>query len=335
MMLDYQKICSKLLEDLPSKQREVILRRFGLESGEKETLQKIGENFGVTRERVRQIENEGFLRLKKEKDYLKKVFFCFSNFLEGSGGLKREDILLENLGGQHFQNYVYFLLHLEESFYRFSETQDVYPFWTLEKDIEQRLKEALEKVITQLQKEQKPISRESLINLANNQSSQFFFSSLEIAKTIEKGPLGNFGLVSWSEIKPKGVKDMAYLALKKEGKPLHFREIAKVASSLNGNFAKRKEILPQTVHNELIRDERFVLVGRGIYGLKDWGYMPGSVKDIISDILRESKEALEREEIIERVKEQRFVKYNTILLNLGNKDYFSKDSQGRYQIKNI
>ena len=119
------------------------------------------------------------------------------------------------------------------------------------------------------------------------------------------------------------MKDKAYLVFKKENKPLHFTEVASLIDSA----------LPQTVHNELIKDSRFVLVGRGIYALKEWGYERGYVKDVIFKVLKSAQKPLDREEILEKVLEQRIVKKNTVLLNLSNKNYFLRTSEGNYTIK--
>jgi DNA-directed RNA polymerase delta subunit len=86
----------------------------------------------------------------------------------------------------------------------------------------------------------------------------------------------------------------------------------------------------RSVHNELIRDRRFVLIGRGIYALREWGYFPGEVKDIIFKFLKEEG-PLTKEEILERIKKQRMVKENTVLINLAK--YFERDEKGRYRIK--
>jgi len=66
----YKKICKDLISDLKDREREVIVRRFGLEGKEKETLQSIGDSFGITRERVRQIENAAINKIRpKLKKY--------------------------------------------------------------------------------------------------------------------------------------------------------------------------------------------------------------------------------------------------------------------------
>ena len=112
---------------------------------------------------------------------------------------------------------------------------------------------------------------------------------------------------------------------------MHFSNVASLIEKLPFDFQNKTHTA--TVHNELIKDERFVLVGRGLYALKEWGYEPGVVKDIILKTLRDSKESLSKKEILDKVSEQRFVKENTIALNLQDRDYFVRDSQGRYTIK--
>ena len=117
--------------------------------------------------------------------------------------------------------------------------------------------------------------------------------------------------------------DITRCVFKKKNNPLHFREVAEFIGP---------KALSQTVHNELIRDPRFVLVGRGTYALRDWGYEQGVVKDVIKNILKEAKNPLTKEEVLEKVLQQRMVKENTILLNLQNKRYFKKNSEGKYHL---
>ena len=132
--MNYEKTCIRILSDLPQKHKEVVLRRFGLENGKRETLESIGQDFGVTRERVRQIEANTLERLEHRKPELKDIFTDFNKYLKSNGGLKREDIILADLGGRN-TNPVYFLLTLGNDFYHVSETQDNYAFWTIEDNI--------------------------------------------------------------------------------------------------------------------------------------------------------------------------------------------------------
>ena len=320
MKMNYQKICSDLLQFLPEKQKTILARRYGLKNNKRETLEYIGKDYGITRERVRQVEFDGFLKLKPKTPKYQGVFTFFGKYLEGNGGLKREDFLLEQLGGKKEKNQVYFLLNLGQQFARFGETEEFYPFWTLDRKAPLKAQKVIDFVFGKLQKMGKPLLLKDL--KYNSLNSKKLNSYLEISKKIQKNE-EFFGFKDWPEINPKGVKDRAYLAFKKEQKPLHFTEVA--------NLLGLKSI--QTVHNELIKDPRFTLVGRGIYALAEWGYAPGYVKDVITKILKESKKPLTKEEIIDEVLKQRLVKENTILLNLSNKNYFQKDPKGHYIVK--
>ncbi len=323
MNLHYQKICLDFLKDLPQRTKEVILRRFGLETGERETLESIGRDFDITRERVRQIEEAGFLKLKPKVKEYQKTFQYFTNHLKTQGDLKKEDLLLAQLGGKKFQNQVFFLLTLADPFQRFSETEDFYSLWTINPHSLTQAQEIINSFYNQLREINQPLPFEDL-KLCRPLSQTALISYLEISKIIQKNQEGFFGLKDWPEINPRGVKDKAYLVFKKIKTPLHYLEVAK----LIGPGA-----LSQTIHNELIRDPRFVLVGRGIYALREWGYEEGDVKDIIFKVLKEAKKPLAKEEILEKVLKQRLVKENTVSLNLNNKKYFLKDSQGNYLIK--
>jgi DNA-directed RNA polymerase delta subunit len=156
---------------------------------------------------------------------------------------------------------------------------------------------------------------------------------LEISKKILKNTDNQFGLKEWPEINPRGIKDKAYFIFKKEKKPLHFSEVVSLINRMS--FVSNKKTNLKTVHNELIKDPRFVLIGRGVYALREWGYEPGFVKDVIVKILQEEKRPLSKEEIVKKVLERRLVKENTILLHLRDKNLFLKDSTGKYSAKLI
>lgn len=330
---NYKEICNNILSTLPQRQRQVLERRFGLVGAQRETLQKIGDGFGVTRERVRQVESEAFSKLRQQEGdkNLKRVFIQFVQYLKAQGGLKREDILLAELGNDGSANHVLFLFTLGADFHRISEDNIVYSFWTTTPDISDKAKMLVVGVAKKLRKIAKPLTSDKVLSGSENKT--LLLRAIEIAKEIEEGPLGDIGLVSWPEIKPRGVRDAAFLCLKKEEKPLHFREIAISSGKLHGEFFTKRKILPQTVHNELIRDARFVLVGRGVYALKEWGYEEGTVKDVISKILKKAKQPLSRQDIVKLVLAQRVVKPNTVFLNLNNQTDFRKDTEGRYFVK--
>jgi hypothetical protein len=151
-------------------------------------------------------------------------------------------------------------------------------------------------------------------------------SWLTISKIVSSNPMGEWGLASSPNIKPRGVRDLAFLILRKQGSPMHFTE---VAQKISQHFSRLAHAA--TVHNELIKDDRFVLVGRGLYALNEWGYKSGTVADIIKDIIKKSG-SLSKEEVIKAVLKERYVKENTILVNLQNSNYFKRNKEGKYVI---
>lgn len=339
MDLNYQKVCSNLLKNLPQKMSAVIERRFGLEKGNRETLEAIGQTYGITRERVRQIEKEGFSKIDLTSADCQKVFKYFNDSLKASGDLEEENTLLTSLGGEKSRSQVFFLLNLSDNFNRSSEDDNFHSFWTKDLKSTDTAKKVVNLTLKQLKKDGTPSSLENLYDSQKNElvrvssrlNKKVFDSYLGISKKIQKNPENQIGLSNWVEINPKGIKDKAYLVLKKEGNSLHFTKVAFLIEE--SPYFSQKKIHTATVHNELIKDDRFVLVGRGLYALKEWGYEPGVVRDIISKVLVDAKKPLFKEDILKGVLNQRVVKENTVSLNLQNRDHFLRDSEGRYTVK--
>jgi len=323
-IFNYKKICLDILEGLSSHQKEVIVRRFGFDSVQRETLDSIGKSFGVTRERIRQIEKDAILKIKSKLNNFGEVFQYLEKELKKSGNLRKEDVLFSLLAEKEQFPYLFFLFSLKENFKRFPETKETYSLWTTSLDSLDLAKKIINDFSKKLKEIGTPVPLEKLISSFKSFSeikNDYLLSYLEISKIIQKNQDNLYGLREWPEINPRNIRDKAYLIFKREKKPLHFNEI----SQLIGPNA-----LTQTVHNELIKDPRFVLVGRGMYALKEWGYEEGFVKDIILKVLKEAKRPLTKEEIVNEVLKQRFVKKSTVLLNLSNKKYFLKLSEGKY-----
>ena len=326
-MYDYPKVCSDLLDDLPGRTKDVILRRFGLkEASEPETLESIGDSYQITRERVRQIEKEGLKKLsKKIKDH-GEVLDSFGERIDDFGGLKREDRLVYVLGDRDYQNknYVTFLLSLGDFFDKNKENKDLFAHWLTDKKSIDVAEEIIQNSYDKLKSKKKPVPIEELKSSPDYPTHKFI-SYLEISKDVKQGPQGLYGLKDWPEVSPRGVKDMAYITLKRKGDPLHFKKVADLIGD---------ETNPQTVHNELIKDDRFVLVGRGIYALREWGYEEGEVKDVIKRTIERAGEPLPKEEIVDKVLAKRMVKKNTIVQNLSNKKHFKRTPDGKYTTRN-
>jgi len=355
---DYQKLSQILFNGLNQRQVLIISRRFGFQNGKAETLEAIGRDLGLTRERIRQIIATTLKKIKKENSTseITKVFSQLAKYLQKNGGLKREDLFFSEPDFNHQQNsasWINFLLTLNENFYRVNESKDFYSFWMVNSNVLVLTEKTLRLLGKKLLKQKKTLEFKELLTASGftkKSDQQFLKSSLEISKKILKAVDGKYGLKSWPEVNPRGVRDLALLVFKRVKKPLHFIEVANLIDKIilgqkdlqefsvitaAAAGVPRKKTNFQTVHNQLIKDSQFVLIGRGVYALKEWGYDPGTVKDMISKVLKEARNPLPEKEILKRVLSQRLVKESTILLNLGNKKCFLKKENGKYSLREV
>ena len=334
------KTVAVLLKSLSVRNRDIISRRFGLKTGQKETLESIGKSYGITRERVRQIEEFSLAQLAKTTVAVPEVNSYVSlakDVLGGNGGVLKESELFKAFSGSDKENVVnaslVFVLTLAGSPVRLGENESFNSFWAVDKQTADLFKGSASDLVRSLGKNQKPVTGSDFGSFAEKNGVNSFRDMnifLSVSKELGRNVYGEVGLVSWAEVMPKGVRDKAYMVLKKENKPKHFSEIAKLINSTG--FSARKANV-QTVHNELIKDSRFVLVGRGMYGLSEWGYKPGTVKDVLVDILKGSSKPVLKADLVAKVLGTRMVKENTILLNLQDSKVFSKKDDGTYVLR--
>ncbi len=348
METDYKDFVQKTLKEIPERTRKIMSRRFGLEKKEKgETLEAIGKSYNITRERVRQIERDGFKRTKKiinssdlKKDF-EKIKVIFEKKIKQFGGVKKEEELISEINLFQSKNQVLFVLNLIDSLKREKADNDFYAFWYSDSKQAALAKKIVNEFVEAFKERKEPDNIENVykeFGKKENLGKEEFFSYLEISRKISRSiDDKKVGLVNFAEINPKTVKDKIVLVLNENKKPLHFREITDLIFSLNKDLEKRDSrsfsLHPQTVHNELIRGGEFVLVGRGLYALKGWGYNPGRVKDVIKRVLANSNEPLSKEQITEEVLKQRMVKKSTIFLGLQDKKVFDKNEEGKYKIR--
>ena len=334
--VNYSQIYQKFTKGLSPKTKDIFDRRFGVKTGDPETLEAIGKTLSITRERVRQIEEAGFTFVRKNnKEALEAIYADFTEYFKQQGGFKKEENVLEELGGKSQKPYVLFLLTLGEQFSKVCEKKDYHYFWSNIPNSQEKVKETLNSLVSEIQKIGQPVPEKDFYAKVASKlgiSESATLSYLEISKRIQPNKENSLGLAEWPEIKPRGVKDKAFLVFKKHGKPLHFTEVAKLIDQFDYNMPNKKTY-PQTVHNELIKDTRFVLVGRGTYALAEWGYIPGTIKDIITNILKDKNEPIDKDEVVKQVLAQRLVAKNTVLMNLNNKKSFDKDSSDKYFLR--
>ena len=329
-------IVKKLLSALPERSRTVLEARFGLgSSAERVTLESIGKRWGITRERVRQIENHALTSLKKSPAFgeADAAFTELQRIVDSLGGIVCEQDLLDFITKDaSMQNHIYFLLVLGDPFKYRKEDDEVERCWYVDPGLAQKVEGALKKLYEGLSDEDLIPEGEMIDRFLKelqdindkHRNHEVLKRWLSISKRIGKNPLGEWGHAVSPNVKTKGVRDYAYLAVKKHGSPLHFREVAQL---IEKTFNRAAHVA--TTHNELIKDERFVLVGRGMYALREWGYASGVVRDVIRNVLRDNG-PLTKDQIIEKVLKERHVKPGTIVVNLQNQKYFKRGKDGLF-----
>lgn len=335
LSFDSTAVVKKLLASAPERAREVLTLRFGLGStATRETLESIGERWGITRERVRQIEAAGIDAVRSGKAFKEcaSAFDELATYIESLGAVIPEDTLLAELAAdEKSRNRIRFMLVVGSVFIRERETDEFYARWHVDQSTAKQVHGALSKLYSRLD-DAEVLSEADIINRFLEElkevneayrNEEILKRWLSISKTISKNPLSEWGKAHSPAIRTKGIRDYAYLVIKQKGEPMHFSDVAK---SITQMFSKKAHVA--TTHNELIKDSRFVLVGRGLYALSEWGYSPGVVRDVIRDAL--SKGPLTRDEVIDAVKKVRYVKDNTILVNLNDTKYFKRGKDGKY-----
>lgn len=331
------KASEMLISSLPKRSGVILEKRFGLgKTGLRHTLESIGQKYGITRERVRQIERDAIGRIHKGSVYneVMPIFLALRNYITDNGGVMAEPVLLADFSNENTSAHaVRFLLSLAPQLVFRGESDVWHPRWGIEHSKLDAVEASLARVAEILTHKNTTVSydelstrlREDLASCGVEKLDQpHLLAYLALSKMLGKNCFGQWGHTSSPLVRPRGVRDLAYLVFQKEGTPMHFS----LAATRIREVAAGRRVHAQTVHNELIKDPRFVLVGRGTYGLVEWGYEPGTVRDIISRVLSASPR--DKDTIVAAVLAKRHVKENTILINLQNRKYFRKLDDDTY-----
>jgi len=333
-----KKVTKKILSGLSPRAHEVVVNRFGLtDSAERKTLEAIGKKYGITRERVRQIESAALKFIRKSENFKseKAVFEELEKLIDSLGAIVSEEDFINHISKDKLvQNNIHFYLNLGDKFTKHKEDNHFKTRWSIDSEVAKAVHDSLKNLYENISDEDLILEGdlvnrflEEVKDLSEKYRNEEIAKRwLSISKKLSKNPLGEWGKATSANIKVRGVKDYAFLIMRKHGSPMHFREVAKAAGD---TFGKKCHVA--TCHNELIKDPRFVLVGRGIYALKEWGYKSGVVRDVIKEILKENG-PMKKEDIIEQVMKERYLKKNTILVNLQNSKFFKKNKYGLYTL---
>lgn len=317
------------------REREIISRRFGLYD-RKETLERIGEMLGITRERVRQLEKAILIKLRAAMDEgkinsaqtLEKT--VTTKLSEMGRAARIQDLtghLLGRDGSDTERAHVAFIAELAPSITSVNENDDFHQSAAIATvGDEKAIKKQVTDIVKFIKTHGQPISGEEMHASMKYEHPLNITALASISKKLAELK-GNWGLVKWPTVNPKNIRDKIFVILEDNGKPMHFSDIAK---SIKDSDFKRKDVTTQAIHNELIKDSRFVLIGRGIYALESWGYKRGTVADIIADVLKKADAPMHRDEIVEQVLKNRQVKETTILLNLQSKPQFKRTAKATY-----
>lgn len=332
-----------ILASLTDKERSVIVRRIGL-TGERETLQEIGDTYGITRERVRQIEDVGIKKIGRimRTSSLMKLQESGEQILKMHGGVMTRDRLISaivadiGVSGTLNVNIIDVLLQADFNLQRSKPQLGTNTYFHFP-EVSKKFIEATHKEAVKILKKRGDIIETSALYemIKINLFAQFgkiepiaIDSIMDIYLDLVKGEEKFIGLEKWKILNPSTLKDKAIYVLKKNKEPMHFLDIA---NAITEHFGEPVKI--STIHNELIRNEEFVLIGRGIYVLKEWGYKDGTVLDVILDIFKKAGTPLSTEEITARVLKTRQVKTTTIYMNLQNKKFIERVGRNLYQAK--
>lgn len=320
-----------------AREQEIITRRFGL-NGTKETLEQIGERLNITRERVRQLEKAALIRLKiaAEKgniENLAEIEKALIRNLAESGRISKtknlaDKYLEKNASEQEILNLI-FIAEISSKLVVIAENDKYHSaIANSEYGDERKIKTAIDEIVNIIKKNKSPLSLDEL----DGKLSYEHPSQIEAIASVSKllaSLHGVWGLEKWPSVNPKNIRDKIFVILEAKKEAMHFSEIAEEIR--NSDFS-RKNVTTQAIHNELIKDKRFVLIGRGIYALDNWGFKKGTVADTITEVLKEAGEPLYRDEIVKRVLEKRKVKETTVLLNLQSKKEFVRVAKATYTI---
>ncbi len=367
-VIDINKL---LLTNLNKREQDIVSRRFGLSEPKKQTLEEIGRDHNLTRERIRQLESVALKKIKELKILEKNINTLndhIINLINEYGGLIELNYLLEHLiilannnysNKEIYKNNYYFIISklLNNNIKEITSSKQLKKCLTKNNTNINHAEKIIHELSKNIQSKNSILTTNEIISLAKNlntfkinkpklssinqvdvlpalkkltsndltiiKQEKPLYSLLVAAQNIEQNKLGYWGINNWSEIKPKTINEKIYLILKENKKPMHFTQIAEEINKIQ--FDKKKANAA-TVHNELILGEKYVLVGRGMYTLTEWGYKKGTVTEIIADIIKTSKNPISRDEIIDKVLKQRLVKRTTVILALTNNKQFLKNN---------
>ncbi len=330
------------------KERLVLMKKFGLDGSKEIPLQRIGKEYSLTRERIRQIETQALMRFRRlivGNEVYMEVLSEAKKILDVHGGFLCEDVLISKMVNKNIFKFskqelklilvsdfdVTYLKRnkfLNKAFYLEPLYEDLLTKMVLEisayfdkRTKSQDLYEFIGYMKDNFAKDYKDVHY-----LKNDLFYVNFFESIREVNVFD----GKIGLPEFADVNPKTIKLKILYTMRRINKPIHFQELP----SKIMEWFPAKNIKVNTVHNELVKNnDMFVNLGLGIYGLREWGYQGGQVVDILVRIFERNDRPMNVKELCKEMLKEKMVSPNTVMLNLQKyKDLFRRVEKGVYEI---
>jgi len=230
-----KQITKKLVDVLPERSQDVISKRYGLGMDtDKMTLEAIGQKYGITRERVRQIEENSLAGIRKADQFLeyKNALEELQNLIKELGGVVSEKDLLDHIStNESMRNHIHFLLVLGNEFKKQKENDLFNHRWTIDTDFSEKIEDSIRKLYKAIKSDQIisesemiSIFQDNLENISDEHNTDEILKRwLNLSKKIDRNPLGEWGRADSPNINVKGIRDYAFLVIRQHGSPIHFR----------------------------------------------------------------------------------------------------------------
>jgi hypothetical protein len=292
----------EVLSILPARERDVIAARYGLWNGVSQSLRHIGNELGVTRERVRQIEKDAVMRLRGTYAHCLIRAYIYERgresiendpqkhgVLAGDEAItalaircsaKEVVLALRFLKDVDFQNENVFggLIEIEPRVYCLHERTKIQYLRVLKqvesvfRSHEQAISESF--VLSEISSMSTPVRHRDQMNLARR--------VLLVSPRYFRMKDGTIARSEWTHLTKRNATTVAEAALRLLGRPAHFREITTKVNEISGRPLKEL-----TIHGAIIRHpQTFVWLKDGTYGLAAWGFRkPPFVTDRLIQLL--------------------------------------------------
>lgn len=329
------------------KAKEIIKKRYGLINGERQTLEEIGESYGITRERIRQIQAKALKNMKHPISVAKKPLLeLMEKILFQNGGLlsaEEADIKVpEALGGMIDDGSSVLDLLCDLELIQSCRIGDIVIYSPLFDGV--KLDILSEKIIASVKKEDlgldvlsivKKIELFKKITDDRFDPQSFVFRYCRTDPRIEEIGLasaspetifkhytsGYFAKKSWVVLMKR--------VLEQEQMPLHFTEITNKVNDLMGNSERQVDV--RRAHSIMIEDEAFAHSGvNGTYGLTAWGLRKELTPQLIEECMKKAGFPLHWKQIYNYVSKYKNTKPANITTCLETNRLFKKVDTGVY-----